>query len=207
MMENKHILVLFDSMQGATLALARQICLGIDEWAIKQQLPITSMLRSVPKVSPENQASQPFIATEGVPYVSLDEFKNCIGLALGSPTYFGNMSSHLKYFLEQTSGAWIQGEMIGKPACVFTSTGSLHGGQESTLLSMMLPLMHHGMIILSLPYVNTGLMHTKTGGSPYGLSHHAHKNCDPKAPLSTEEINMAKYMGQYLAQNAHKLSI
>jgi NAD(P)H dehydrogenase (quinone) len=206
MHDKKNILVLFDSQTGGTEALARYIALGIDEAAIKNDWPIQAILRTVPKVSPVNQATAPIIPSEGLAYVSIEELQTCIGLALGSPTYFGNMSSHLKYFLEQTSKAWIQGELTGKPACVFNSTGSLHGGHESTLLSMMLPLMHHGMMILSLPYLNTGLMHSKTGGTPYGVTHHGHKDCPIDNPLSDEEVKMSKAIGAHLAKTAYALS-
>jgi NAD(P)H dehydrogenase (quinone) len=204
--EKKNILILFDSQTGGTQALARYIAMGVDEAAIQNNWPIQAILRTVPKVSPVNEAVAPVVPSEGIAYVSIQELQNCIGLALGSPTYFGNMSSHLKYFLEQTSKIWIQGELSGKPACVFNSTGSLHGGHESTLLSMMLPLMHHGMMILSLPYLNTGLMHSKTGGTPYGVTHHGHHNCPPENPLSEEEIKMSKAMGQRLAITAYKIN-
>lgn len=192
-----YILVLFDSGQGSTQKLAYLFAEGIESTGMQAKL------RCVPKVSNICEATQSQIPVAGCPYVTLDDLKDCKGLALGSPTYFGNMSSHMKYFLEQTSMLWFNGDLIGKPATVFTSTGSLHGGHESTLLSMMLPLYHHGMVICSLPYPNSGLMHTKTGGSPYGVSHY--DSSEHKA-ISQDEQNMAKQMGKHLASIAAKLS-
>jgi len=190
-----YILVLFDSKTNRTKELAYLIAKGIDSQGIQARL------RRVPKVSNVCETIESDIANEGTPYVSLEDLKNCQALALGSPTYFGNMSSSLKYFLEQTVPMWLGGNLCNKPACVFTSTGSMHGGQESTLLSMMLPLMHHGMIIVGLPYHNTNLMTTKTGGTPYGVSHLAEQD-----EISIEEKNLSIAMGKRLAAIALKLA-
>jgi NAD(P)H dehydrogenase (quinone) len=190
-----YILVLFDSKTEKTKELAYLIAKGIDSIQ-----GISSMIRRVPKVSSVCEATESKIAPNGTPYVSLEDLKNCTGLALGSPTYFGNMSSHIKYFLEQTVPMWLNGELCDKPACVFTSTGSMHGGHETTLLSMMLPLLHHGMIMLGLPYKDTNLMSTKTGSSPYGISHLA-----TQINISEEEKFFALHMGKRLAQVALKL--
>ncbi len=194
--QSLEILVLFDSQHGGTAQMARLIAEGVNAHAHCQ-----ARIRCVPKVSAVHQNTAPYVPDHGWPYVELSDLDACIGLALGSPTYFGNMSANMKYFLDQTSAAWMQGTLVGKPACVFTSTGSLHGGQESTLLSMMLPLMHHGMIITSLPYLGTGLMHTKTGGTPYGVSHYASKN----QALSDEEKHMCQAAGKNLADIAYRL--
>ncbi len=193
-----YILVLFDSKGGRTKELAYLIAHGIDSFSPDI---IQSKIRCVPKVSQTCEATTPIIAVEGTPYVGIDDIKNCSGLALGSPTYFGNMSAHLKYFLEQTTPLWLNGDLCNKPACVFTSSNSLHGGQESTLLSMMLPLMHHGMIMLGLPYFDTNLKKTQSGGTPYGVSHYAHLDA-----ISDDEKKLAIIMGKRLAETAYKLS-
>jgi NAD(P)H dehydrogenase (quinone) len=192
-----YILVLFDSKSGKTEELAYLIAKGIDS---NLSSGISAKLRCVPKVSSVCEAIEPDIKQSGIPYVEIDDLKDCIGLALGSPTYFGNMSSHMKYFLEQTVPLWINGSLCDKPACVFTSSNSMHGGQESTLLSMMLPLMHHGMIMLGLPYFETALRKTQTGGTPYGVSHYAHQDS-----ISNDEKELALFMGKRLSQTAIKL--
>jgi NAD(P)H dehydrogenase (quinone) len=163
------ILVLYYSRSGATRRLAELIAQGIDATSGAE-----ARLRRVPPVSPISEATAPAIPDEGPPYVELADLTECAALALGSPTRFGNMAAPLKYFLDQTGPLWLAGGMAGKPACVFTSTGSMHGGQESTLLSMMLPLLHHGMLIVGLPYTEADLMATQSGGTPYGASHVAH---------------------------------
>lgn len=192
-----YILVLYYSRQGATRKLAHQIARGIE------QVPgIEARLRTVPAVSPNNEASEPVIPTEGDIYCTLDDLNECAGLALGSPTRFGNMAAPLKYFLDGTSSQWMSGTLSGKPASVFTSTGSLHGGQESTLLTMMLPLLHHGMLISGIPYTESALSDTRSGGTPYGASHHAHDNTD----LSDHEITLCQAQGKRLAELALKLS-
>ncbi|HTH43841.1 MAG TPA: NAD(P)H:quinone oxidoreductase, partial [Oxalicibacterium sp.] len=160
------ILVLYYSRHGATRKLAEFIGQGIDSVA-----GCEARLRTVPAVSTVTEATEPDVPDNGAPYVELRDLEECAGLALGSPTRFGNMAAPMKYFLDGTTSQWLSGALAGKPACLFTSTGSLHGGQESTLLSMMLPLLHHGMLILGLPYTQPELMTTASGGTPYGASH------------------------------------
>lgn len=166
-MSAPYILVLYYSRNGSTNEMARQIARGVE------QAGLEARLRTVPAISTECEAVAPSIPDEGALYATLDDLKNCAGLALGSPTRFGNMAAPLKYFLDGTSNLWLTGALVGKPAGVFTSTASLHGGQETTLLSMMLPLLHHGMLITGLPYSESALLETQGGGTPYGASHHA----------------------------------
>ena len=192
------ILVLYYSSHGATAEMARLIARGVEEVAGMQ-----ARLRTVPEVSTVCEATADSIPDEGAPYVELDDMKACAGLALGSPTRFGNMASPLKYFIDNSSPLWLSGTMIGKPAAVFTSTSSLHGGQESTLLSMMLPLLHHGMLITGLPYSETDLLHTTGGGTPYGASHHA--GADNNLPLSEAEHRLCVALGRRLATTAKAL--
>mgnify|MGYP006195146771 CR=1 FL=1 len=196
-MSAPYILVLYYSRHGATAEMARQIARGVEMAGLEARL------RTVPAVSSECEAVAPQIPAEGAPYASLDELKNCAGLALGSPTRFGNMAAPLKYFLDGSSSLWLTGGLVGKPAGVFTSTASLHGGQETTLLSMMLPLLHHGMLITGLPYSEAALLETRGGGTPYGASHHA--GADGKRPLDEHEIALCRALGQRLAQTAEKL--
>jgi NAD(P)H dehydrogenase (quinone) len=197
-MSQADILVLYYSRYGATQDLARHIAEGIES------VPgASARLRTVPAISTVCESTQPPVPSEGPPYVEHSDLQECIGLALGSPTRFGNMAAPMKYFWDGSSAEWLGGALIGKPACVFTSTGSLHGGQESTLLTMMIPLLHHGMIVLGLPYSEPDLMSTSTGGSPYGVTHLAH--ADGSAPLSPEEQRLAKAQGKRLAQIALKL--
>jgi NAD(P)H dehydrogenase (quinone) len=192
------LLVLYYSRHGATRKLADLICQGIDG------VPgCEARLRTVPAVSAVSEASAPGIPAQGPPYVELDDLRECDGLALGSPTRFGNMSSAMKYFWDGTSAEWLAGTLAGKPACVFTATGSLHGGQESTLLSMMLPLLHHGMLLLGLPYTQPELMTTASGGTPYGASHWAGLNGD--RPLTDDSRSLAIALGRRLAHTALKL--
>ena len=160
-------------------------------------------LRTVPAVSPTTEASESEIPASGAPYVELADLKECAGLALGSPTRFGNMASAMKYFWDGTAADWLSGTLSGKPACVFTSTGSLHGGQESTLLSMMLPLLHHGMLITGLPYSEQALLDTQGGGTPYGASHLAGLNDAPEP--SDDEAQLARALGRRVAMLAAKL--
>jgi NAD(P)H dehydrogenase (quinone) len=192
------ILVLYYSRHGSTAAMARLIARGIEEVPGMQ-----ARLRTVPEVSPVSEATEDSIPAEGAPYVELADLKECAGLALGSPTRFGNMASPLKYFLDTTSPLWLSGSLIGKPAAVFTSTSSLHGGQESTLLTMMLPLLHHGMLITGLPYSETDLLHTDGGGTPYGASHHG--GPDNSRPLSEAEHRLCIALGRRLAETARAL--
>ncbi len=193
------ILILHYSRNGATANMARQIARGVEEIG-----GMEAVLRTVPAVSSVCEAVEDTVPGEGAPYATTDDIRRCDGLALGSPTRFGNMAAPMKYFLDGLGSLWLSGAMIGKPAAVFTSTSSMHGGQESTLLSMMLPLLHHGMIILGLPYSETDLLHTRTGGTPYGPSHLAGEDND--LPLSGEEKNLCRALGRRLATTASKLS-
>lgn len=192
------ILVLYYSRYGATAAMARQIVRGIEGVEGMQ-----ARLRTVPAVSSVCEAGEDSIPGEGPPYATHDDLRECAGLALGSPTRFGNMAAPLKYFLDTTSSLWLEGQLIGKPATVFTSTSSLHGGQETTLISMMLPLMHHGMLLLGLPYSESELLNTATGGTPYGASHLAGANSDK--PLSESETTLCRAQGRRLAEIARRL--
>jgi NAD(P)H dehydrogenase (quinone) len=177
--------------------MARQLARGIEETGMEARL------RTVPEVSTNHEATEPPVPDVGAPYATLDDLSDCAGLALGSPTRFGNMSAALKYFLDGSSGLWMKSSLAGKPAAVFTSTSSQHGGQETTLLSMMLPLMHHGMLIVGLPYTEPDLASTKDGGTPYGPSHVA--GLDSKQPLSAVEKNLCQAMGRRLARIASTL--
>lgn len=196
-MNASYILILFYSRHGATAEMARQIARGVELSGLQARL------RTVPAVSSECEAVAPAIPDEGAPYASLEDLNNCAGLALGSPTRFGNMAAPLKYFLDGSSSLWLSGALVGKPAGVFTSTSSLHGGQETTLLSMMLPLLHHGMLITGLPYSEGALLQTRGGGTPYGPSHHA--GADGKRTLDEHEIALCRALGQRLAQTARLL--
>jgi NAD(P)H dehydrogenase (quinone) len=192
------ILVLYYSRHGSTRQMAEFIAQGIDSVA-----GCEARLRTVPAVSTVTEAVEDDIPKEGPPYVELSDLAECGGLALGSPTRFGNMASAMKYFWDGTSAQWLSGALVGKPACVFTSTGSLHGGQESTLLSMMLPLLHHGMMLLGLPYTESELMTTASGGTPYGASHWAGLNGNH--PISDESRKLTIALGRRLAQTAQRL--
>jgi NAD(P)H dehydrogenase (quinone) len=192
------ILVLYYSRYGNTAAMARQIARGIESTP-----ECTAVIRCVPPVSTVCEASESDVPDSGAPYASLDDLRDCSALALGSPTRFGNMAAPLKYFLDQSGELWLNGSLIGKPAAVFTSTASLHGGQESTLLSMMLPLLHHGMLILGLPYSEAALSRTRTGGTPYGASHIA--GTDNSEPLSDDEKQLCQALGRRLAAAARAL--
>lgn len=196
-MSEPYLLVLYYSVHGATAQMAQHIATGV---ALGDMQP---RLRTVPKVSPECAAVAPAIPEEGAVYCTPDDLKNCAGLALGSPTRFGNMAAAMKYFWDGTGSHWLNGDLTGKPAGVFTSTGSLHGGQESTLLSMMLPLLHQGMCIVGLPYSEAPLSTTTTGGTPYGPSHLA--GSDGARPLSQDEIDLCQALGKRLAIIAAKL--
>ena len=193
------ILILYYSRHGATAEMARQMARGVEEVDGMQ-----AKLRTVPPVSSVCEATEPPIPDSGAPYVTEDDLGSCDGLLLGSPTRFGNMAAPMKYFLDTTSRLWMSGSLIGKPAGVFTSTASLHGGQESTLLSMMLPLMHHGMLIAGVPYSETTLLHTTSGGTPYGASHMA--GSDSKLPLSDDEKQICQTQGRHLAEITRRLS-
>ncbi len=193
------ILVLYYSRDGATRALAREIAQGVDSVR-----GVASRLRTVPAVSAVSEAVDDDVPADGPPYVDVADLKECAGLVLGSPTRFGNMAAPLKYFLDGTGSEWLGGTLIGKPAGFFTTTSTLHGGQETTLLSMMLPLLHHGMLIVGLPYSESDLSTTTTGGSPYGASHVTwNKDADT---LSSEEKRLAQALGARVASIALKLT-
>lgn len=189
------VLVLYYSRTGATRQLAEHLVRGIESVPDAQAL-----LRTVPPVSPVCEATEPDIPDDGPPYLEVDELAHCDGLALGSPTRFGNMAAPLKYALDGTSGLWLSGALAGKPAACFTSTGSMHGGQESTLLSMMIPLLHHGMVLVGIPYTEPALMRTRGGGTPYGASHFAGSEGD--APLTEDETTLCRALGRRLAETA-----
>jgi len=191
------ILVLYYSRHGATRKLAEHIAQGIESVA-----GCEARLRTVPPVSTVTEATEPAVPTTGAPYVELADLESCGALAMGSPTRFGNMAAPLKYFLDGTSAQWLSGSLAGKPACVFTSTGSLHGGQETTLLSMMLPLLHHGMLVMGLPYTEAALMTTRSGGSPYGATHWSGVNGEQA--LSEDSRVLAVALGKRLAIAAKK---
>lgn len=190
------ILVLYFSRHGATAEMAMQIARGVD--AVEGA---EAVIRTVPDVSAVCEKTAERIPAHGAVYATLDDLKTCDGLALGSPTHFGNMAAPLKYFLDSTTPIWFSGALAGKPAGVFTSTGSMHGGQESTLLSMMLPLLHHGMVLLGLPYTETALRETASGGTPYGPSHLTENN----AVLSDHEKTLCRALGKRLATTAKAL--
>jgi NAD(P)H dehydrogenase (quinone) len=192
------ILVLYYSRYGATAEMARRITRGIEEIPGCQ-----ARLRTVPAVSTVCEAVADSIPDEGPPYGSLEDLRQCAGLVLGSPTRFGNMAAPLKYFIDSTSSLWLSGTLAGKPAAVFTSTSSLHGGQESTLLSMMLPLLHHGMLVMGLPYSESDLLTTTSGGTPYGPSHTA--GTDNRRVLTNEEKTLCRALGRRIAQTATAL--
>ncbi len=191
-----NILVLYYSRDGTTKSMAQNIAHGI------ASIPdAEAILRTVPKISAVCEKTADEIPESGALYATLDDLKNCDGLALGSPTHFGNMAASLKYFIDNTTEVWFSGALTNKPAAVFTSTGSMHGGQETTLLSMMLPLLHHGMILLGIPSSETALRETQTGGTPYGASHVAHN----QSSLSKDEKALCFSLGTRLAQTAIKL--
>jgi len=193
------ILVLYYSRHGAIEAMARQLARGIESVTGMQ-----ARLRTVPPVSATHDPGAGSVPSQGAPYASLEDLRECAGLALGSPARFGNMAAPLKHFLEATTALWISGTLAGKPAAVFTSSSSMHGGQESTLLSMMIPLLHHGMLLLGLPYTEPALNHTASGGTPYGASHVAGTGND--RPLSTDEKELCQALGTRLARVARQLA-
>lgn len=195
----KEILVLYYSRRGSVRALAEHIARGV------HRVPgAAARVRTVPRVSTVCEAVEDEIPASGPPYVEARDLQECIGLALGSPTRFGNMAAPLKYFLDGLAGDWVNGTLAGKPAAVFTSTASMHGGQESTLMSMMLPLLHHGMLIVGLPYTEPELNTTRSGGTPYGASHVSGADGNPE--LTAEEIRLAEALGRRLAESALRLA-
>lgn len=194
------ILILYYSRNGSTAEMARQVARGVEEVE-----GMMARLRTVPPVSTVCEAAEDEIPSAGPPYVSLDDLRECAGLALGSPTRFGNMAAPLKYFLDSTGGLWLVGALSGKPAAVFTSVSTLHGGHESTLLTMMLPLLHHGMLLVGLPFTEAALNETRSGGTPYGPSHWS--GSKSRAALSIEEKLLCQALGRRLAQVARRLGI
>ena len=193
------ILILYYSRYGAVEAMAQQVARGVESVAGMQ-----ARLRSVPPVAPAHDPQAEAIPARGAPYATLNDLKECTGLALGSPTRFGNMAAPLKHFLDSTGTLWASGSLVGKPAAVFTSTATLHGGQESTLLSMMLPLLHHGMLLLGVPYTEAALHRTTSGGTPYGASHVAGAHSDQ--PLSADEKELCQALGKRLATITQQLA-
>lgn len=193
-----YTLVLYYSRYGACAQMANLIARGVNS------VPgMEAMVRTVPPVSPTTEVAAPPIPESGAPYVTLNDLKNCSALALGSPTRFGNMAAPLKHFLDGTSGLWLSGDLASKPAAVFSSTASLHGGQETTLISMMLPLLHHGMLMVGIPYTEQALLNTRTGGTPYGASHLA--GGDSQLPISEDEKTLCIALGKRLATIALKM--
>jgi NAD(P)H dehydrogenase (quinone) len=192
------ILVLYYSRQGSTAALARQVCRGVESVSGMQ-----ARLRTVAPVAATTERQDPMVPNEGPPYATHDDLLQCCGLILGSPTRFGNMAAPVKFFLDGTSALWISGAMAGKPAGVFTSTQTLHGGQESTLLSMMIPLLHHGMYMVGLPFTERGLTDTRSGGTPYGASHVA--SVSGHGELSEAERELARALGARVSALADRL--
>lgn len=195
----KEILVLYYSLHGSVKQLARHIAHGVET------VPgMLARVRTVPRVMTESDAPARRVPDEGAPFASLDDLRECVGIAVGSPTRFGNMAAAMKHFWDGTSGLWLNGVLVDKPACVFTSTASLHGGQETTLVSMMTPLLHHGMVIVGLPYTLPELNGTRAGGTPYGASHWAGPNGGE--PVTEEERRLAIAQGRRLAEIAARLS-
>lgn len=192
------VLVLYYSVHGSTAAMARQVARGVEQVGGAE-----ARLRTVPAVSPLCEAREPAIPGHGPPYARLSDLAECDALVLGSPTRFGNMAAALKFFLDGTSSEWLSGTLSGKPAGVFTSTSSLHGGQESTLLSMMIPLLHHGMLVVGLPYTQPELMRTRSGGTPYGASHLA--GIEQDRELTREERELCRSLGRRVAEVACRL--
>lgn len=196
-MTKPYILVLYYSRTGSISQIAQYIARGVERVE-----GIEARMRTVPPVSTTCEAVDKTIPDVGAPYATLDDLKSCSGLALGSPTRFGNMAAPMKYFLDGTSSLWLAGDLVDKPACVFSSSASMHGGQETTLISMMLPLLHHGMLLLGLPYTEPALNTTQGGGTPYGVTHVSGVAND--LPLSQDEMTLAKALGERLGRVALK---
>jgi NAD(P)H dehydrogenase (quinone) len=192
------ILILYYSRNGSVAALARQIARGVEEVPGMQ-----ARLRTVPPVSPVTETAQPPVPPSGAPYVDRRDLDECAGLLLGSPTRFGNMAAPLRHFLDSTGAEWASGTLVGKPAGVFTSTATMHGGQEATLLSMQLPLLHHGMLIVGIPFTEPGMNTTTSGGTPYGASHVS--GVDGERPMSDDERALARALGRRVADVARRL--
>ena len=194
------ILILYYSRNGATAELARHAARGVESVS-----GCAATVRTVPPVSAESERPTKAVPDSGAPYATLDDLRRCDGLLLGSPTRFGNMAAPLKYFLDGTSSLWLDGGLVGKPAGMFSSTQTLHGGQETTLLSMALPLIHHGMLLVGIPFTERGLNQTRTGGTPYGATHVAGMAAQPGA-LSEDEITLAQTLGKRVADIAATLA-
>ena len=195
---SNEILIVYYSLHGKTEALARQVARGVDAVAGTK-----ARLRTVPAVRPPGTAADAGPQVEGPPFATLADLRECAGLILGSPTRFGNMAAPLKYFLDSSAAEWVSGALVGKPAAVFTSTGSMHGGQETTLISMLLPLLHHGMFVVGLPYTEPALHSTVGGGTPYGASHVAGPRNERE--ISADESQLARALGQRVAELALRL--
>ena len=195
----KEILVLYYSRHGSVRQLAQHLAHGVESVS-----GMAARVRTVPAVMTERDSPAKLVPDEGAPYATLDDLRECAGVAVGSPTRFGNMAAAMKHFWDGTSGLWLNGDLVDKPACVFTSTASLHGGQEATLMSMMTPLLHHGMVIVGLPYTLPELNQTRSGGTPYGASHWA--GPDGREPVTDEERKLAFALGKRLAEVAGKLA-
>jgi NAD(P)H dehydrogenase (quinone) len=193
------ILVVYYSRNGHVAQLARLIARGVEEID-----GVRARVRQVPPVAPVTQSAQPPVPGDGAPYVELDDLHDCAGLIVGSPTRFGNMAAPMKHFLDSTPAEWVSGALVGKPCAVFTSTSTMHGGQESTLLSMMLPLLHHGMLFVGIPFTEKALNTTRTGGTPYGASHVSGIAGDQ--PISDEERELARALGRRVAEVARRLA-
>lgn len=197
-MSQSYILVLYYSRHGKTERMAQQIARGVEKIS-----GMEARVRTVPEVSPDCEASQPAVPQDGAVYCTPEDLKHCSGLIIGSPTRFGNMAAPLKYFLDTTSNLWLTGALIDKPAGVFTSSSSLHGGQEATLLTMLMPLLHHGMVFAGIPYSEAGLLSTHSGGTPYGASHWA--GSDNNNELSKAETELCQAQGQRISRLANQL--
>lgn len=189
------VLVLYYSRNGSTAELARHVARGVESVEGAR-----ARVRTVPPVAPVTQQAEPAVPESGAPYATHEDLRACDGLVMGSPTRFGNMAAPLKYFLDGTASLWLNGALDRKPAGVFTSTSSMHGGQESTLLAMMLPLLHHGMVIIGLPFTAEAMNRTRTGGTPYGASHLAARKTE--TPLSDDERELAQLLGRRVAEAA-----
>lgn len=191
-MEEPYVLILYYSRHGATAQMANYVARGVESVT-----GMTARIRTVPSVSPVSEAVAPAVPEQGPPYATLDDLEHCQGLILGSPTRFGSMAAPLKHFLDSTSSLWLSGKLVGIPAGAFTSTGTLHGGQEMTLLGMLIPLLHHGAIIVGVPYTENALIDTETGGTPYGPSHHA--GLQSEHPISEHEKMVCQTLGKRIA--------
>lgn len=198
-MSQPYVLVLYYSRHGKTERMAQQVARGIEKVS-----GMEARLRTVPEVSANSEATAPAIPADGAVYCSLDDLKHCSGLVVGSPTRFGNMAASLKYFIDSTSNLWLTGALIDKPAGVFTSSSSLHGGQEATLLTMLMPLLHHGMVFAGIPYSEAGLLNTESGGTPYGSSHWS--GSDNSHDISSAETELCQAQGQRIARLAKQLA-